>query len=320
MKTKLIKNAAAALLALAMVLSMTACGHQHTWSDATCTTPKTCSECGKTEGEVLAHDWQEATCAAPRTCSLCKETEGEALPHTWEEVTCAAPKTCSVCGETEGEALPHTLTEANYQSPAVCTVCGAEVGEKLPAAFEEHPFPLGEQGVTYDCIFGAYNHEELDVTAHATLVDTQRFDSDEDHPAVEGYEYRTADIELEFYGDTFWDYGFNYGYMTETYYEPHNDDDEEDKPAWNLNENHQTTINYNGIDWEDSWIRLDPEYEWDNDAKTCTGVLHYSMLLPTGYDGMIFGIFDFRLSDAVDQAEYLAEVYEEGHFVLFRFA
>ena len=34
-----------------------ACGHEHVWTDATCTTPKTCSECGETEGEALGHTW-----------------------------------------------------------------------------------------------------------------------------------------------------------------------------------------------------------------------------------------------------------------------
>ena len=32
----------------------------HTWADATCTTPKTCTECGETEGEALGHTAGEA--------------------------------------------------------------------------------------------------------------------------------------------------------------------------------------------------------------------------------------------------------------------
>ena len=31
--------------------------HEHTWVDATCTTPKTCSGCGETEGEALGHTY-----------------------------------------------------------------------------------------------------------------------------------------------------------------------------------------------------------------------------------------------------------------------
>ena len=51
----------------------------HTWVEATCTTPKTCSVCGTTEGEPLEHNWMEATIEAPRTCTLCGATEGDTL-------------------------------------------------------------------------------------------------------------------------------------------------------------------------------------------------------------------------------------------------
>lgn len=94
------------LLSLSMLFSLCACKkHEHTWVDATCTEPKTCSECGETEGELLGHDWQEATCTEPKTCTVCGETEGEALGHQWKEATVSAPKTCERCGETEGEPL-----------------------------------------------------------------------------------------------------------------------------------------------------------------------------------------------------------------------
>lgn len=82
----------------------------HSWQDATCTAPKTCSVCGATEGEALGHKWSDATCTAPKTCSTCKTTEGEALGHDWDDATCTAPKTCA-CGATEGEALGHNYID-----------------------------------------------------------------------------------------------------------------------------------------------------------------------------------------------------------------
>ena len=45
--------------------------HVHTWVDATCTAPKTCSDCGETEGEALGHAYFYNVCL---TC-------GEANPH-----------------------------------------------------------------------------------------------------------------------------------------------------------------------------------------------------------------------------------------------
>lgn len=53
--------------------------HEHIWSDATCTSPKTCSTCGETEGMALDHQWMAATTVAPKTCSLCGATEGSPI-------------------------------------------------------------------------------------------------------------------------------------------------------------------------------------------------------------------------------------------------
>lgn len=79
--------------------------HRHSWEDATCDTPKTCSECGDTKGDAKGHTWEEATCTAPRTCVDCGETEGEPLEHTWTEATGTTPRTCSVCGAVDEESL-----------------------------------------------------------------------------------------------------------------------------------------------------------------------------------------------------------------------
>ena len=89
----------------------------HTYKDATCAAPKTCSKCGATEGSALAHNYKPATCAAPETCSVCGATKGSATPHNWNAATCAAPKTCTQCGATDGSALGHNYMEGK------CTVC-----------------------------------------------------------------------------------------------------------------------------------------------------------------------------------------------------
>jgi len=93
----------------------------HTWVDADCTTPKTCSVCKVTEGEALGHTWADADCTTPKTCSVCKVTEGEALGHTWADADCTTPKTCSVCKATEGEALGHKY---DGETDAECNACG----------------------------------------------------------------------------------------------------------------------------------------------------------------------------------------------------
>lgn len=61
--------------------------HTHTWVDANCTAPKTCSVCGKTEGAALGHQWQEADYQNPKTCLSCGATEGDplAINYYWSE-------------------------------------------------------------------------------------------------------------------------------------------------------------------------------------------------------------------------------------------
>ncbi len=58
------------LLMLTVVLGLCACGCTHDWEAATCQTPKTCSKCGATEGEVTAHVWKQDENGF-HICSLC---------------------------------------------------------------------------------------------------------------------------------------------------------------------------------------------------------------------------------------------------------
>lgn len=78
--------------------------HTHSFSAATCTTPKTCS-CGATEGKANGHTWIDATCSMPKSCTSCNITEGPPAEHSWKDATYTSPKTCIVCGATEGTPL-----------------------------------------------------------------------------------------------------------------------------------------------------------------------------------------------------------------------
>ena len=120
------------LLVVIMVTTISGCGkHVHKWTDATCTDPKTCQECGETEGEALGHKWVDATCTKPRTCSRCGEIEGKELGHVWADASCTKPKTCKVCGLTEGQPLGHEWVDATCTEPKTCSVCGETEGNPL---------------------------------------------------------------------------------------------------------------------------------------------------------------------------------------------
>jgi len=101
------------------------CGHEHVFKDATCTEPRTCIECGKTEGKPAGHLWNDATCKEPKTCKICGATEGDLADHAWIDADCVNPKTCSVCGLTEGNALGHSV------GVGLCKKCNQLVNEQL---------------------------------------------------------------------------------------------------------------------------------------------------------------------------------------------
>lgn len=100
----------------------------HTFTTATCTTPKTCSVCGVTEGSTAAHNYSAATCTTPKTCTSCGTTEGTASGHTYSNATCTKAKTCTVCGVTEGTALGHNWIAATCTIAKKCSACGATEG------------------------------------------------------------------------------------------------------------------------------------------------------------------------------------------------
>ena len=110
---------------------------EHEWVDATCDTPKTCSLCEATEGEVLGHSWSGATCVTPMVCSVCGAEDGAALGHDMVNASCEEPKHCSRCELTEGEPLGHTWADATCKEAKKCTVCKATEGEALGHDFSK---------------------------------------------------------------------------------------------------------------------------------------------------------------------------------------
>jgi hypothetical protein len=126
------KNLTLIVLVLVVALALSACGCKHeTWNEANCENPKTCADCGETEGAPLGHSWLAATCETAKTCEVCDKTEGEVPGHTWVEADCENAKTCSTCGKVEGEALGHAWLDATTETPKTCETCGLTEGERI---------------------------------------------------------------------------------------------------------------------------------------------------------------------------------------------
>lgn len=121
---------------LILCVLLTACGHEHQWQAATCSTAKICSTCGQTEGEALGHIWVDATCTEGKYCSVCLQVIGEPLGHNWLDATCTQAQTCSTCKAANGSPLGHTWEPATCTLSETCRVCAATQGEPLGHAVE----------------------------------------------------------------------------------------------------------------------------------------------------------------------------------------
>ncbi len=131
----------------------------HNFTEADCSNPSVCTECGfvngLAKGHILTaydcvtggvcavceaqvdpsayiHDFLSATCTEPVSCSRCSETRGKALGHKWKAANCITPKTCTVCKLTEGEPTGwHVWTDATCTKPRTCTGCGKTEGSAM---------------------------------------------------------------------------------------------------------------------------------------------------------------------------------------------
>ena len=106
------------LLSVLLVLACFSGCCAHSWVEGNCTTPKTCTECGATEGDVV-HSFEAKNCTDPAICSACGVT-GEPVGHKWNDAGCTDPKICEKCGATE-EALGHSTRCGK------CKKCGKDI-------------------------------------------------------------------------------------------------------------------------------------------------------------------------------------------------
>lgn len=131
------KKLICAVLTAAMLVSLTGCLHTHNFSEATCTEPMTCAECGAKEGEPLGHTFAEATCDKAKTCTVCGATEGEPLGHT------VSIGTCRRCGKSVNfdvvtDILNTYKSANNYLDTAYSYVVNANASLGLDYVYREY--------------------------------------------------------------------------------------------------------------------------------------------------------------------------------------
>lgn len=291
------------------------------------------------------HEWADATCTAPKTCTLCGKTDGEPLTHTLADATCSAPRTCTLCGKTDGEALPHTWVEANYQDPKTCSVCSKTEGTPLTASFEEHGLvintfenyhTISSDSYTYkdafDYVTTCYNNHSYKTTGKLYICDYRIFESDETHAAVDGYEWRAVDVKIEFSDWNANQYGASVELRLENYYAIEDLDNsifEVSNTQWDyLSDTARGYIsNYHGVDYpcifsleNEHWSDWRTSTSYDENGNTSkTNFIEYIasfyVCVPVGYDGVVIGFCDS--GNIQEEGMYIYDI-ADGNTLLFR--
>ena len=173
------------------------CNHNYVSSVTapTCTstgyTTHTCSKCGDEYVtdvvSALGHSWTDATCTDPKTCSVCGETEGEALGHaaytySYDSTNKLHKFTCTLCGETVTKTAEAKFG-FNTAAPALSVNIVMNIATTLPTGFSDPYMVIEFNGKTttltdytinatngrYEYAFPGINPQTMGDTFVATL-------------------------------------------------------------------------------------------------------------------------------------------------------
>ena len=236
--------------------------------------------------------------------------------HVWQEADCVNSKVCTECGTVDGEPLGHTSTEANYQDAPVCTVCGETTGEVLQPDMEKYGITeFMEAGIVYPYTTKLGESDNTTV-GEVELLSYEIFDSAEEYPARDGYEWRIATFRMSFWGYNAWNQGVDTEYNIEDYYNIDLLDDtlvyheEEDVDIYTVNYHGQLmdAMQYSTYTWG--------KWGWKNGEHWIDGEIVYAYCVPKGYDGVVVGFRNSQI-EWLDET-HLYEVYTPEDFLLFR--
>lgn len=212
----------------------------------------------------------------------------------------------------------HKYTPANFQEPATCTVCGKTQGFELEAEFDKRSLePNMSLSIEYDYNTICSKDETFETTGKVTILSDTIIDSDETHPAKDGYQYRIVVSQLTFNDFNSNEYGFKYNYFTTDYY---------DITAFteSYGYNAEKQINEFKVNWHGEEIActlntIITKTDWKKNAEgsyTKIITLTQEFVLPVGYDGIIIGYRNSGID--VSNTQFFWQYYDADQFLLYR--
>ncbi len=237
--------------------------------------------------------------------------------HDWQAATCTAPKTCAKCGETEGLALSHIWEKANHQAPKTCAACHMTIGSPLPASFEEHGLSAdARENTPYTYLTSCQKNPDVTTAGQLTFSNYRIFDSDPDHEAKEGYEWRAVDVTIEFTDSNAYHLGMLIGQCSEDYYDIESHDASIHLTAESGSDFTEVyTVNFRGAEYDECICSHENVgfSGWENDRNLWHTQLYYRV--PIGYDGTIVGFYDGGI--VWDEGLYIYDIADENS-IFFR--
>ena len=178
-----------------------------------------------------------------------------------------------------------------------------------------------ELGTAYPYTNLCYENEDFNTTGELTVTNYEIFTYADGYEPMEGYEWRVVDIEIRYFDDNAWNYGI-WGATRhwEDYYNTKLHDDtsvlQEETDTY---EKYAHTIIRNGQEME-AYTFFDYAHwsDWDTDENgnhVTIEYLRWEFLVPVGYDGCVVGVRD-PYTELPDNA-YITDL-NPADFLLFR--
>lgn len=142
-------------------------------------------------GCCISHKWSEATCLEPKTCKECGKTEGEATGHNWTDATCTAASRCQNCGKERGKAKGHNVQEWTVENEATCQQEGLETGEcancsvKMERTIEKAAHVAGEWEIVENATMDQKGTRQAKCVVCGEIAETEEYE-------LTGLEYEYA--------------------------------------------------------------------------------------------------------------------------------
>ncbi len=161
------------LTMIIICIFISSCSHAHTWQAATCTNPKTCSECGATEGKALGHyieSWvvsEDPTCTKEGdevgTCSTCNNSIHHPIakvnhtPGDWVVTKEVSPSS-------DGERTQSCIVCGGVLNKETFTLSAEEIESHYKAACVEYSYDtIARDPDKYEDTYGRYTGEIIQV-------------------------------------------------------------------------------------------------------------------------------------------------------------